>query len=118
MPSEMVRDEPEVFANARWGVLRSWTQDAGGVLLVQFGTAEQAQAALDRERKTLRDEGTCEEQPVPGRHNAYLCVNAKPPANDVVASLGAKGTVMAIVGAPGGAAYVTTLLVEQLDRLP
>jgi hypothetical protein len=55
---------------------------------------------------------------VPGRHNAYLCVNVKPPPNDVVASLAAKGTVMAIVGAPGGAAYVATPLVEQLDRLP
>jgi hypothetical protein len=70
----------------------------------------------------VHQSGICDEQPVSGRTDAFLCVakglgEGVNPGDIPAIGLGLKGTVIALVTA-SDPANVQRLLVEQLDRLP
>jgi hypothetical protein len=110
------------FAGARWGVSMFWAEPEGSLVLAQYSTPDQARDALSLYRESVHDSGICDEQPVAGRPDAFLCAakglgEGIAPGDIPAIGLAVKGTVVALVTA-SDPDNVQQLLVKQLDRLP
>jgi hypothetical protein len=122
IPADLAAAQPDVYGRARWGVERRFIDTAVVILLLQYDTPDLAQPAVAGERTSIRKQG-CDEHVVPGRHDAFLCLDTKQPPlpnrpDPIIAAVGAKGTVLVLVRCADGTGPVLTMLVEQLDRLP
>jgi len=107
---------------ARWGASLFWTNPVGSMVLTQFGTADQARAALGQYRAGIHDTGICTESTVSGRADAFLCTpkdlgEGVNPGDLPAIGLGLKGTIVALVTV-SDPVTVQQLLGRQLDRLP
>jgi hypothetical protein len=107
---------------ARWGASLFWTNPVGSMVLTQFGTADQARAALGQYRAGIHDTGICTESTMTGRADAFLCTpkdvgEGVNPGDIPAIGIGLKGTIVALVTVPDPT-VMQQLLGKQLDRLP
>jgi hypothetical protein len=107
---------------ARWGASLFWTNPVGSMVLTQFGTADQARAALGQYRAGIHDTGICTESTMAGRADAFLCTpkdvgEGVNPGDIPAIGIGLKGTIVALVTVPDPT-VMQQLLGKQLDRLP